>query len=502
VPVTVTRRSASGNGQIRSIRPWKTSCALKLVDDELITRVEALVEAGAAAVDHGDQARLGGPIAEGGEVGLELGEERVGGGCLAAERGVVVEEHLPGGGGVQAVEQEGRLAGLAGEEVDPALQAEGDAGAEVRRVEGDEQVAAVAALVRLEPGQGVARDQAAHAGADDRIGRAGRQQVGQGVHQFDQQEGVALDRLGGGVEVQDHRVVSGRAQVLEQVLLVQQRVEFGPVVGVVEVEALDHDHRTGDLGMTVGEVDEGLAAGGAAVVRDARGQRPDLGRRRRVEGDDVEGETGPADLASRVGQAQADLLAAGGGVAGRDGIVRRDGAQAGAVVQVDGDQGRTVGQQQVAGEDEAQVGAVVGDRIERGGGGGVMLAQQAGGGRRGARQEARRLCGVGLQEEEAAVEGVRAEGLVGEVEEGDLDQARIGGRRSPAQGGGIGPDGRPGLRAVEGAQTGQRQGAVVQAAGGDQVRAEGRQGLAQDVAGGLGGSRNRCHELEDRCGEG
>jgi len=53
--------------------------------------------------------------------------------------------------------------------------------------------------------------------------------------------------VGGVGEVEHHRVVAARAQALDHALLVEQRVELVPVHRVVDVEALDGDHRVGDL---------------------------------------------------------------------------------------------------------------------------------------------------------------------------------------------------------------------------------------------------------------
>ena len=65
--------------------------------------------------------------------------------------------------------------------------------------------------------------------------------------QLGEHERVPLDVVGRVGEVEHDRVVAARAQVLDQVLLVEQRVELVPAHRVVDVEALGHDDRVRDV---------------------------------------------------------------------------------------------------------------------------------------------------------------------------------------------------------------------------------------------------------------
>lgn len=160
---------------------------------------------------------------------------------------------------------------------------------------------------------------------------------------------------------------------------------------------------------------------------------------------------------------------------------------------------------------------MVGDGRERRGGRRAVLAQEVGRGRvRGGQQAASPLRGIGVKGQQATVQRVWTQALVGEIEQGDLDHAFAARGRAPAHRVGVGPLRRPRRRsdrgqaqlrerpaetdgshrrgvtaAVEGAQAGQRQGAVVQAAGGDEVRIQQRDGLAQSAAGVLGSGGGR-----------
>jgi hypothetical protein len=86
------------------------------------------------------------------------------------------------------------------------------------------------------------------------------------VQKIHRDEGIALDVIGRIRKVEHHRVVAARTQILEQILLVQKRVELIPVHRIVDVEAFQHDGRARELRVLVGQINEGAAGGGAAVV--------------------------------------------------------------------------------------------------------------------------------------------------------------------------------------------------------------------------------------------
>ncbi len=130
---------------------------------------------------------------------------------------------------------------------------------------------------------------------------------------------IGVDRVR---EVHDHRVVAVRAQGLEEVLAIEERVELVPVHRVVVVEPLEDDDRIGERRVAGGEVDIGVAGAVAAAVGNGRGDVQRVVRGGRHERRDVEVEgrmerairtrcTEPDELPSRRGVANSALGAEG-----------------------------------------------------------------------------------------------------------------------------------------------------------------------------------------------
>jgi hypothetical protein len=155
----------------------------------------------------------------------------------------VVGQHLARGRRVEAVAEVRGVGRLAAEEVDPVLQSQRDVRPAMHAVVGEERAHAVRDALRLEPRQPVAPHQPAHARPDDRHRLLGRDLRLDLRQQLGEDERVALQVVGRVGEIEHDQVVAAAAQVLDQVLLVEQLVELVPAHRVVDVEAFEHDDR-------------------------------------------------------------------------------------------------------------------------------------------------------------------------------------------------------------------------------------------------------------------
>jgi hypothetical protein len=214
------------------------------------------------------------------------------------------------------------------------LDTEGNVGARLRGIEGDEGAHPGIHALLLKPGQGVAGNQAAHAGPDQRIALAGGNQAVDLFQQCRQQQGIALDGVGGFVEVQHHGVEALLPQGFHELLLVGQFVEFLPEHLVVHVEALADHHRPRQLRVAGSQQDVGTAAGVGSVPGIGGVQLPDNARLRRGQPDDGEAQGRLPLIATMPGGAQADRLFPHGGVRYGDPLAGPVLGKTGAVVEI------------------------------------------------------------------------------------------------------------------------------------------------------------------------